>query len=246
MKSKNGFGVGGKGGVSLLPVSSRNLAKTPGAGLRSLPMTNSERKRAEAIIEDVFEKIGEEYFQLRIDEPIEKAAASFEFDRTAPVTHQRFTQVTRDFVRHVYVKALWGWQKMPPQKALAEAVAILEERYQSAHSRGYYAAFLDASNPNLFGLESVLAQMARHITEKARARHIRWVCASRIELAEWPTRCLIAEILLARWKPFLPENILQCSAAQLANHITELITVGLSANRMVNKMLNSDPSFSGF
>jgi hypothetical protein len=210
-------------------------------------MTNSEAERRAAMtIKEVFALISEEYLQVRIDEPIERAAASFEFDQTASVTHQRFTQVIRNFVGHVYQKALLGWQEMPSEKALAEAVAILEEGYQSAHARGYYAAFLDASGLNLFGLESVLAQMARYITEKARARHIRWVCTCRIELADWPTRRLIAEILLTRWKPFLPENVRKCSPAQLANHITELISVGLSANRMVNRMLNSDSSLCRF
>jgi hypothetical protein len=137
-------------------------------------------------------------------------------------------------------------QEMPPKKALAEAVMILEEGYQFAETRGYHAAFLAASNPALDGLGPVLARMASHIAERARKRHIRWVYASRIELAEWPTRRLIAEILLTRWKPFLPENVRKCSPPQLANHIPELITVGLSANRMVNKMLNADASFSGF
>jgi hypothetical protein len=62
-------------------------------------MTNSEGERkAAAIIEEVFEKTSEEYLQLRIDKPIEKAAASFEFDRDAAITHQFFTQVTGDFV----------------------------------------------------------------------------------------------------------------------------------------------------
>jgi hypothetical protein len=210
-------------------------------------MTNSEaERRAATIIREVFELISEEYLQAWIEAPIEQAAASFEFDQSTPVTHQRFTQVMGDFVRHVYQNALWGWQEMPPEKALAEAVAILEEGYQSAHAQGYYTAFLDASSPNLLGLESVLAQMARYITERAKARHIRWVGASRIELADWPTRRLIAEILLTRWKPFLPGNVQKCSPAQLANHITELITIGLSANRAVKKMLNADASFSGF
>ena len=209
-------------------------------------MTNSERKRAEAVIEEVFEKTSEEYLQLRIDEPIEKATASFEFDRTAPVTHQTFTQVTRDFVRHVYQKALWGWQNMSAREALDEAVAILERGYPAAHGQGYYTAFLDASNPNLNGLEYILTQMARHITLMARARHIRWVCASRIELSDWPTRCRIAEILLQRWEPFLPENIRTCSPPQLANHLPELINVILSIDRTVSKMLEANIDFSDF
>jgi hypothetical protein len=63
-------------------------------------MTNSEAgHRAATVIKEVFELISEEYLQLKIDEAIEKAAASFEFDREAPVTHQTFTQIIRDFIR---------------------------------------------------------------------------------------------------------------------------------------------------
>jgi len=207
-------------------------------------MTNSEaERRAAAIIKEVFELISEEYLQLKIDEPIEKAAASFEFDRDAPVTHRTFTQITRDFIRHVYEKALWGWQKMSAREASAESVAILEEGYQSPHGRGYYVAYLDASNPELDGLENVLAQMARHITLMARARNIRWVCASRIELADWPTRCLIAEIILKRWEPFLPEKLRTYPPAQFANHLSELINLVLSIDGTVGKMLGGNVHF---
>ena len=209
-------------------------------------MTNSERKRAEAIIEEVFEKTSEEYLQLRIDEPIEKTATSFEFDRTAPVTHQTFNQVTRDFVRHVYQKALWGWQKMSAGEALDEAVAILERGYPAAPGQGYDTAFVDASNPNLNGLEYILTQMARHITLMEREKHIRWVCASRMELSDWPTRCLIAEILLQRWEPFLPENVRICSPVQFAHHLPGLINVGLSIDRTVSKMLEANIDFCDF
>jgi len=204
-------------------------------------MTNSEGKRkASAIIEEVFEKTSEEYLQLRIDDPIEKASASFEFDRDAPIAHQTFTQVTTDFVRYLHEQGLWFGQTMSAVEACAEAVAILEEGYQAPHGRGYYAAFLDASNPNLSGLEYVLAQMAEYITALARSRHIRWVWTSRMELADWPTRCLIAEILLERWKPFLLDNLCTCPPAQLAGHLSELINLGLSTNRMVTKMQGSN------
>jgi len=204
-------------------------------------MTNSESKwKAATIVEEVLEKTGEEYLELRIEEPIEKASASFVFDRDAPITHQTFTQVTTDFVRHLNERGLWSGQTMLAVEACAEAVAILEEGYQAPHGRGYYAAFLDASNPNLSGLEYVLAQMAEYITALARSRHIRWVWTSRMELADWPTRCLIAEILLERWKPFLLDNLCTCLPAQLADHLSELINLGLSTNRMVTKMQGSN------
>ena len=148
-------------------------------------MTNSkDEPRAAAIIEEIFEKTSEEYLQLRIDKFIEEAAASFEFDRDAPITHQTFTQVTADFVRHLYKRGLWPRQEMSAVEACTEAVATLEEGYQSLYGRGYYAAFLDASNPNLEGLDYILGQMTGWIIARARAKHIRWVFVSRMELAD--------------------------------------------------------------
>ena len=210
-------------------------------------MTNSEDKRkAAAIIEEVFEKTSEEYLQSRIDEPVEKAAASFDFDQDFQITHQTFTQVITDFVRHVYKQGLCPRQEMSEAEACAEAIAILEEGYQAAHGQGYYAAFLDASNPNLNGLEYVLAQMAGCIIAMARTKHIRMVCASRMELADWPTRCLIAETLLKRWESFLPNNLRGCSPAQFAHHLSQLINLELSTNRTVSKMLGGNVDVRDF
>ena len=82
-------------------------------------MTNSEsNNKAATIIEEVLEKTDEKYLHRRIDEPIERAAASFEFDREAQVTHQTFIQVTTDFVRHVYEQAHGCWQKMSAKAGL--------------------------------------------------------------------------------------------------------------------------------
>jgi hypothetical protein len=199
-------------------------------------MTNfKDKRRAVAIIREVFEKTSEVYLQLRIDEPVGKAATSFEFDRDAPVTHKIFTRAIADFVRHVHEQGLWGKQELTVAQASDEAVAILEEGYQGPWDRGYDAAFLDALNTDL-GLEYVLGQMAGHIIAAARAKHVRWVWASRLELSDRSTRCLIAEILLERWNLSLPENLRGCSPAQLAHHLPQLIMTGLSANTTVNKL----------
>jgi len=48
-------------------------------------MTNSEnRKRATAIIEKILELTDEEYLQGRIDRPLEKVLAAFEYDPQRP------------------------------------------------------------------------------------------------------------------------------------------------------------------
>jgi len=205
-------------------------------------MNSESNSKAATIIEEVFEKTDEEYLHRRIDEPIERAAASFEFDRDAPVTHQTFIQVITNFVRHVYEQAHGCWQEMSAKQAYAEAVAILEEGYQTPHGRGYDVAFLDASNPNLDGIEYVLAQMMGYIITMAREKHIRGVCASRMELADWPIRRLIAEILLKRWEPYLPDNLRMRSPAQHAHYLSELTNLGLSTERTVGKIRGAGAS----
>jgi len=126
---------------------------------------------------------------------------------------------------------------MSAREASAESVAILEEGYQSLHGRGYYTAYLDASKPDPDSLKNVLIQMATHITAIARERYIRWILVSRIELADWSTRRLIAEIILKRWEPFLLEKLRAYPPALLANHLSELINLVLSIDGMVGKML---------
>jgi hypothetical protein len=206
------------------------------AGWRNWCMTNSDFKpKATALLNEVLQLTEEAYLHLRIDEPIEKAAAGFEAERVAPMTHKAFVELTSAFVHHVYEHGLSTWQGLSDAEARAEAIAILEEGYQGAHGRGYYTAFLDASNPGPDGVEFVLARMADLIILRARETHIRWVFATRIELLDWPKRRVLAETLFKRWEPFLGPGLLRLSPARLAHHLPELITAILSNRQMVGK-----------
>jgi len=210
-------------------------------------MTNSKNRReAEAIIKRVFELIDEEYLHHRIDEAIEEAAKNFNYNETATVRHQTFLQLTGDFVRHIYEHGFRLRQITSVSQARAEALAILESGYESLEARGYEAAILDASNPKLNGLEYVLGQMTEFITFRARHRHIRWVYSSRIDPSDWPIKCLIVEILLERWGPFLPSTVLTCTTAQLANSLPELLEVLRCTTNIVRKTMGADTNLSTF
>ena len=187
-----------------------------------------------------FELIDEDYLYRLIDKPIEEAVVDFTFDRKAPLTHQAFIRIIGDFVHHINKNGSRLRQKLSVTQARAEAVAILEAGYQGSHASGYDAAFLDVLNPKLDGYEFVLSQIAEIIKGMSRQRHIKWVYSSRIAPLDWPTRYRIAEILLKHWRPFLPLNISQCSPAQLADHLPDLIEVLRSTDGTVRKMLNAD------
>ena len=201
-------------------------------------MTNSDEKRdAERIIQEVLDLIREEYLLRLIDEPIEAAAARFEFDGSASITPEGFHRVMGDFVAHVYRHGLSVHRLMSRSPARAEALELMEQGYQNVYVRGYDAALLDALNPQHDGLGLVLGQLTQFIAAMARARHIRWVYGTRIDPLDWSLRCLIAEILLNDWGPFLPPGILSYAPSQLADHLPDLFNLLSSTDRMVNQML---------
>ena len=187
---------------------------------------NCETKvEAEKIVDEVFGLINEDYLYNRINKPIEEAASSFEFDRETPISHSAFACVTCDFVKLIYEKGFGIRQLMSDSQAHSKAVSILEKGYQNLNAKGYYAAFLDAVNPEISGFDVVLTQMAEIITTMTRTKYIRWVYTTRIENLSWATRLLIVEILLERWQTFLPSSILECSPVQMAGHLPELMSI---------------------
>jgi hypothetical protein len=207
-------------------------------------MTNSEaKKNALKLIDEIIELFNEETIRNFIDEPIEKALNIFNFDLKGLVTYRTFIHYTGSFVKGLYEHIPWCLQKPSKDQACAEAMHLLEADYQSSQFRGYDAAFLDARNPSLNGLEFVLVQLSEIIKTRLRMKYARWVYVSRIECVDWHTRCSMAEILIARWKLFLPPDILMCSPVQLADHIPDLIDILGSADNMVSEMLGADTAW---
>jgi hypothetical protein len=206
-------------------------------------MTNSkERKRATAIIEKILELTDEEYLQGRIDRPVEKVLAAFEYDRNALMSHRYFMDTASDFVRRIYLHGPGTSQHLSHTQACTEALIIIEKAFGSHDVQGYDAAIVAAFTD----LESVLLRIAEFIISRTRKRHIRWVYATYINPFNWPTRCLIAEILIEKWKPFLPPTILSCTPAQLVDSLPQLFSAAQSTEIMVKKTMTSDTEFYEF
>ena len=204
-------------------------------------MTNFEaKKNAFMLIDEIIELTKEDTIRNFIDEPIEKALTSFNFELKGPVTYETFIHFTGSFVRDLYGHIPWCLQASSQDQACAEAMHIMETGYQSSHARGFYAAFLDARNPLLNGLESVLSQLSEIVKARLRIKYTRWIYVNRIECTDWYTKCSMAEILIERWKPFLPSDILMCQPAQLADHIPDLIEILGSTDKIVSEILGAE------
>jgi len=207
-------------------------------------MINFDKKdKASVVLANVFGLLDEEHIKKRIDGPIEKAAEIFIFDQNAHITYQNFVRVAGQFVQHLYQHGLRIRQKLSLSQACAEMMEILEAHYQNPHATGFHAAYLDAKNPNLNGIDYILFQLAKIIIQRTRVGYARWVFATQIEPLDWHTKCEIINILQCKQASILPPDIGKCPPAQLADHLFELINVIISNNKIITSVSTADINF---
>ena len=199
-------------------------------------MRNSkDKEKADAIIKDVLELIDEEYIQRFINGPVEKILYGFEFDRDSGFNHENFLKIMADFVQRLYLKGPGIKQVLLHPEACAEALSIIEKVYRNHDSPAYDAAIVDAIDD----ISNVLSRMAEFIISRLRKIHTDWVYRSRIDLLNWPARCLIAEILISQWAPYLPPMIRSSKPTHLANAIPHLLKLISSNNHIINKRITT-------
>jgi hypothetical protein len=152
-----------------------------------------------------------------IDRPIDDAISTFEYSVSEVESHLTFIDLIGKFVGHIYKVSPHFQISLSPSQARAKAISILEEGYDNGKKRGYDAALVEALNPNLETLESILSQMVSTIKIRRRSEYKRFVIASRIDSKEWPLKCLMAETLLSYWEPEAIPIYLQRPIPQLAH-----------------------------
>ncbi len=117
---------------------------------------------------------------------------------------------------------------------------LFETRYRTANGSGFHLAYLDA----LEDTESVLSHMAGGVVSHLRERHTRWRYSKWIAGLEWDDKCEFVKTLFDR-TPFLPESILKCPPASMADRIFELISAVVYADKAVQSLIFGDTGIVG-
>jgi hypothetical protein len=203
-------------------------------------MNSIENQMANEIIEKISRLLDSEYIRQKIIEPIEKAAESFNIDTRASMTHKNFLKVIGDFVRHIYRYGLGFPKILSDSQACSEAVSIIEECYQSAESVGYFAAFLDARNSEVHGIEQVIRQIAGHIMARERAKHIKWVFVTKLYVLDWQTQVLVTQSILDHWNRFFPSGASNWPASQMVHCLPQFFIALNSVNSQIDKLASGD------
>ena len=203
-------------------------------------MNSIEKRIATEITEEISRLIDPEYVQVKIINPIEKAAESFHTYASASMTHKNFIKFIGDFVRHVYRYGLGFPKILTDSQACSEALSIIEDCYQTGGSAGYFAAFLDARNSEVHGVEQVIRQIAGHIMARERAKHIKWVFATKLYVLDWQTQVLVTQSILESWNRFFPSEASAWPASQMVHYLPEFFIAQNSFNRLIDKLASSD------
>jgi hypothetical protein len=203
-------------------------------------MNSIENRIATEIIEEISRLLDPEYIHSKIIEPIEKAAESFNIDTKSFMRHKNFLKVIGDFVRHIYRYGLGFPKILTDSQACSEALSIVEENYQSRKSAGYFAAFLDARNSEMLGIEQVIWQIADHIMARERAKHIKWVFATKLYVLDWQTQILATKLFIDHWNRFFPSDAVNWPASQMVHCLPEFFIAQNSSNNLIDKLVSGD------
>ena len=185
-------------------------------------------RRAQQIVDRLTQLLDESRLCQRIDEPIDQAMAQWKHPEDLEYSHRQFHETIARCLQYVLERAEPGGRRPSLEEAHDEAVALLEHGYEGTRADGYYGAVVDAAGSSRPGLPWVLAGLADALKAHRRQIYIRWVIASHVDPADWPTRCAVAAILIARCRQWLPPELRPCRPEQLVDDLPELLSLGLA------------------
>lgn len=201
-------------------------------------MTNTDiREQARKTIETITAQLDQSLIKNLFDEPIDKAARQFRHKVDRPMSPKTFHKVIADFVVQIYDQALSARWKLSADP-LDEAIALLEDHYQSAYGHGYTAAVLNANDAGQGGIDAVLHTLAEIIKDIERQKYVRGVFIMNIDPADWHLQCEIVTVLLEDYGPFLPEQMLQCKPWELVSQIPSIMSGYLCGDSTLQEILS--------
>lgn len=196
-------------------------------------MNFSSEANAESVLGTIAELISEDTLAREVDEPIECSVAAFKFKvASLPIDHKTFHRAIAAFIQHVYESGLRLCRQLSDEKALSEAILLLNQSYENEDARGYDGALLDATGKGLGGLEMVLTKMAESIKAAERAKYIQWVFAVNLYCRNWKEKEDLVCAYLKQNKKYLPADLKKLNPARLVEYLTDLI-----ANQMAGEAL---------
>ena len=199
------------------------------------------------LIKDILLQLDDEYLAHRIDNPLKRAGAEFQFDENERLSYEKFLNLIGAFIRHIYLKGYGVRRQLTEQQSIIEAITLLETGYQGHAQDRLDHAFLDAQE---FGLSFIFSYFISSITSSARQNHINWVFKYNLNTLVWAEKNKVVELLFHDWNRFLPSHMKNSPPENYANQLPELFKtindINGQARQYFTKESNQIPNFSEF
>ena len=204
-------------------------------------MTSSDELRQQAadIVRALHNELDERRFARDVDEPVERALATFRFDWRTPPSLDQFHRVIGALITHIYARGLAAAPVLSPMQATAEAIELLEAAYQGTNERGYDGALLDATTEPGIGVDAVLEQLAEIIKLRQRRRYRQWTITRYLDPLDWPLHCAVVAAILEQGRAAGDLSLAAYHAEQLVGDIPELLDRELRAEAWLDQLVGS-------
>jgi len=192
-------------------------------------MTPSDTARAEAVarLNELCARLDEGRLYARIDRPVrlqlEQSLARLQEDRRDVV------DVLAEFTQLLNGSGPWR-RALSRERALDEAIGLLERGYVTADARGCVAAWHDLAKYGCYALRLILESMAMAFRDEARAAYIAWLSERSVASAAWPVRCAMVQVLRDRAGDHAFASLRECTCEELAPYAFELASAVIASS----------------
>jgi hypothetical protein len=194
---------------------------------------------AKLTVDQLVADLSEPHLINLIDEPIDAALTTFEFERDKPQSFEDLHATVGLLLRHLQNEA-----GVPPTCTSAvepadEAAMFVRSAYGGREPEASHAALSDALDENI-GMREVLGRIAEYIKSWRRATHTRSVIARRVTTLNWRGTLAVTAELLRRCHFLLrpPPRGLDYHPDEAIDQVHRLVEGLVAAERDKQQMLS--------
>ena len=210
-------------------------------------MTSSpdQYEQARQIVAEITAQLDEALLVRTIDEPIDRAVATFETRVGQAISHAQLHETLARFVCHIHRYAAPCPRRLSLAQGRDEAVSLLEHGYEGICGKGYDAACLESRCGGADALERVLFGLAEAIKASRRRMYVRAVFGRWIDPSDWRLRCQIASVLLARYQAWLPPVMQGRCPSEFADDIPAFVDAFSGVDQLLQRIPAGSMLFRG-
>ena len=179
------------------------------------------------------QEFSEESLLKTVDEPLDNARADFVADKNVLESYDEFLHAVESFYVHlVGVNEIGGNCRVREQ-----AWELIEKEF--AKEGGYAVARDESMHGTSGGLRYVLDRMTSHLKRSRREARMKYLFLSQVDPLDSDEKVAFARSFIARFKDYLPEEMLHEPPERYANHLLLLLGAFLDFRKTVGSMVRT-------